>query len=147
MVPNRATHHILACPNCSTINTLKLHDIEDKKKELTRFMQIKCRDCEFKHSLYISPRIDSTKDNRSRGMKTMQINVRAVYGFRCIGIGHTPLTKLFGFLNMPPAVTKNAYDGQSYLIKVASKQVAEKSVYDAVARLRGTEQTAVLKLL
>ena len=110
-------------------------------------MQIKCRDCEFKHSLYTSPRIDSTKDNRSRGMKTMQINVRAVYGFRCIGIGHTPLTKLCGFLNMPPAMTKNTYDSQSYLIEVASKQVEEKSVYDAVARLRGTEQTAVLKLL
>ena len=67
---------LLACPNCSTTNTLKLQDIEDKKKGLARFMQIKCRDCEFKHSFYTSPQVDSTKDNRSRGMK---INVRAVY--------------------------------------------------------------------
>ena len=39
-------------------------------------------------------------------------------------------------------MTKNAYDGLSYSIKVASKQVAEKSMSDAAARLRGTEQTA-----
>ena len=32
---------LLACPNCSTTNTFKLIDIEDKKKGLTRFMQIK----------------------------------------------------------------------------------------------------------
>ena len=41
---------LLACPNFLTANTLKLLDIEDKKKGLTRFMQIKCRDCAFKHS-------------------------------------------------------------------------------------------------
>ena len=71
-----------------TINILKLQDIEDKKKWLARFMQIKCRDCDFKHSFYTLPQIDSTKDNRRRGMKTMEINVRALYGFRSIGVSH-----------------------------------------------------------
>ena len=51
-------------------------------------MQIKCRDCYFKHSFYTSPQIDSTKDNRRRGMKTMEINVRALYGVRSIGVSH-----------------------------------------------------------
>ena len=32
-------------------NTLKPHDIEGKKRGLARFMQIKCRDCEFKYTL------------------------------------------------------------------------------------------------
>ena len=36
---------LLACPNCLTANTLKLQDIEDKKKGLSRFMQIKRKDC------------------------------------------------------------------------------------------------------
>ena len=48
----------LACPNYSTTNTLKLQDIEDKQKGLARFMQIKCRDCKFKHSFYTSSQID-----------------------------------------------------------------------------------------
>ena len=105
-------------------------------------MQIKCRDCEFKQSFYISHQIYSTKGNRIRGMKTMEKNVRAVYGFRSSGVGHTPATKFSGLLNMPPSMTKNAYDGLSYLIKVASKQVVEKGMSDAAARLRGSEKTA-----
>ena len=87
-------------------------------------------------------RLTASNDNCSRGMKTMDINIRAAYGFRSIGVGHTPLGKLCGFLNMPPLMTKNAYDGLSYSVKIASKQVAEKSMPDAAARLRGTEQTA-----
>ena len=55
-------------------------------------MQIKCLDCEFRHSFYTSPQIHSAKDNCSRGMKTMEINVRAVYGFRSIRVIHIPLT-------------------------------------------------------
>ena len=89
---------LLACPDCSTANTLKLHNIEDKKKGGARFMQINCRDSEFKHSFYTSPQIDSTKENRSSRMKTMEINVRALHGFRSIRVGLTPLTKLCGFL-------------------------------------------------
>ena len=73
-------------------------------------------------------------------MKTMEINVRAVYGFRSIGVGHAPLTKFCGFLNMLPPMTKHAYDGLSYSIKVASNQVVEKSVSDAATRLRGTKK-------
>ena len=57
-------------------------------------MQIKCSDYQFKHSFFTSPQIDSTKDNRSRGKKTIEFNVRAVYGFQSIRVGHTPHTKL-----------------------------------------------------
>ena len=52
---------LLVCPNCSATKTLKLLDNEDKKKGLARFMQIKYKDCEFKHSFCTSPQIDSTK--------------------------------------------------------------------------------------
>ena len=43
---------------------------------------------------------------------------------------------------MPPPMTKNEYDCQSYSIKVASKHVAERSMSDAAARLRGIKTTA-----
>ena len=71
----------------------------------------------------------------------METNVRTVYGFRSIGVGHTPFTKLCGFLDMAPPITKNACDDLSYSIKVASKQVTEKSMSDAVPKLQGTEET------
>ena len=76
----------------------------------------------------------------------MEINVRAAYGFRSIGVGHTRLTTLCGFLNMLPPMTKNAYDGLSHLIKVASKQVMEKNMSDTAAKLRGTEETADVEI-
>ena len=56
---------LLDCKTC------KLLDIEEEKKRLERLMKIKCRNSEFKHSFYTSPQIESTKDNRSRGRKTM----------------------------------------------------------------------------
>ena len=70
-------------------------------------MQIKCRDCESKYSFYTSNQINSNKDNRSRRIKTLEINVRHVYGFWSIGVGHKLLTKLCYLLNMQPPMTKN----------------------------------------
>ena len=72
----------------------------------------------------------------------MEINIRVVYGFQSIGVGHPPLTKLYGFLNTPSPITKKVYDGLSCSKKAAPKQVAEKSVSDAAARLHGTEPIA-----
>ena len=93
-----------------------------------------------------SPQIDRAKGNRRRIMQIMKINVKSVYGVRSIGVGHAPLFKLCGFLNMPLPTTKNGYDDLSYSIKVPSKQVAEKSMSDAAARLCGTEQAAYLRV-
>ena len=107
----------LACPNCSATNTLKLHDIEHKREGLARFMQIKFefRDCEFKHSFNTSLQIGRTKGNCSRGIKAMEVKVRAVYDFRSTVVGYIPLTKLCGFLNMPPPMTSDHM--MAYLIR------------------------------
>ena len=50
-----------ACPNILTTNTLEVLNNEDKTKELGRFMQIKCRDCEFKRSFYPSFQTESSE--------------------------------------------------------------------------------------
>ena len=47
---------------------------------------------------------------------------------------------------MPPPMTKNAFDGLSYWIKVASKQAVEKSMSDAAARLRVTGKIADVRV-
>ena len=45
-------------------------------------------------------------------------------------------------IKVRPQMTRNAYDDLFYSIKVASKQVGEKSMSNAAAILRGTEPTA-----
>ena len=79
-------------------------------------------------------------------MKTIEINVRAVYSFRSIRVGHTALTWLCGFLKMPPPMNKNAFDSLSYFVKFRSKQAAEKGMSNATVRLRGTEQTTYVDI-
>ena len=44
-------------------------------------------------------------------MKNMDTSLRAAYGYRNVGVGHTPLTKWCGFLIMPPPMTKKAHGG------------------------------------
>ena len=48
---------------------------------------------------------------------------------------------------MPPSMTKNAYDGLSYSIKVASKQVAEKKMSDAALDYVEPSQQQMLEFL
>ena len=122
---------LLAYLNCLTTNTLKLlRDFEDKKNDLQDLCKLNVETVNLSIVFILHLRLTAPK------------TVVAVYSFRSIGVGHTLLTKLCGFLNMPPTMTKNAYECLLNSIKVASKQVPEKSMSDAVARLRGTEQTA-----
>ena len=72
----------------------------------------------------------------------LEINARAVYGTRSIGIGFSLLSKLCGFLNMPPPMTQTSCNNMSNIIKAASKSVAVKSISDAAACLRKGEKTA-----
>jgi len=95
----------------------------------------------FSHQFYTSPEVTSSPDERRRGKKAMEVNIRAIYGFR-IGIGFSLLSKLCGFLNMPPPMAKDSYDHTSNRIKLASKTVAEKSMSNAAAELRNGEETA-----
>ena len=85
---------LLTYPSCQMRFLYWCVQIEDKKKGLERFMQIKGKDRESKQSFSTSPHIDSTKGNGSSGKKTMEMNVRTAYGFRSIGVGYTPLTEL-----------------------------------------------------
>ena len=69
----------------------------------------------------------------------MEINARAVYGTRSIGIGFS-LSELCGFLNMPPPMTQTSYNNMSNIIKAISKNAAEKSMSDAATCLRKGEK-------
>ena len=133
---------LLACPNCYNTSSLKLIDVADKKKKLSSYLKVYCDDFAFVHKFYTSPVV--TRNNYiCRGGNTMlEINARTVYGIRSIGIGFSLLSKLCGFLNMPPPMTQTSCNNMSNIIKAASKSVAEKSISDAAACLRKGEKTA-----
>ena len=65
-----------------------------------------------------------------------------VYGCRAIGCGYESLKKLCCHLNMPAPMTNDNYDKTSNVIKEAAKVVAEESMSDAVAELRGNADSA-----
>ena len=69
-------------------------------------------------------------------MKPFEINIRAVYGMRTIGVDHTGLEKLCGMLNMPKPMTVKNFNNNSNMLRDAAKVVAEKSMVVAVNDLR-----------
>ena len=131
---------LLACPNFYNTNSLKLTTVSDKKKGLSSYLKVYCDDCTFVHKFYTSPEVTSNNYVR-RGGNTMEINARGVYGTRSIGIGFWLLSKLCGFLNMPPPMTQTSYNNMSNINKAASKGIAEKSMSDAAACLCKGENT------
>ena len=138
---------LLACPSCKNVCCLELSDVSAKKLGFSSFLRIKCDVCDFLHEFYTSPQVSTSLDKRRRGKNAMEINVRTIYSFRNIGIGHVLILKLCGYLNMPPPMAKDSYDHTANRIKVACKQVAEKSMSEAAADLRKSETTADVGVL
>ena len=111
------------------------------KKGLSSYLKVYCDDYAFVHKFYTSP-VATSNNYIRRGGNTMEINARAVYGTQSIGIGFSLLSKLCGFLNMPPTMTQTSCNNMSNIIRAASKSVAGKSMSDAAACLRKGEKTA-----
>ena len=127
---------LLACPNYTS--SLKLTDVADKKKGPFSYLKVYCDDCTFFHKFHTFPIVTNNNYIR-RGGNTMEINARAVYGTRSIGISFS-LSKFCGFLNMPPPMTQTSYNNMSNIIKAISKNAAEKSMSDAATCLRKGEK-------
>ena len=138
---------IVSCPECHGTNCLSLTDIGEKKKGLAHFINLSCSFCLYYHQFYTSRKVENiatstTTTKKTRGPKVMEVNLRMVYGCRAVGVGHASMTKLCGHLNMPPPMSSENYDNLSQSLKVVAKEVAEKSMSDAGADLRGDAETA-----
>ena len=95
------------------------------------------------HKFYTSKQVDRLSQSKNQGGgKFMEVNIRMVYGCRAIGVGYEPMKKLCCYLNMPAPMTNDSYNNTSNLIKEAAKIVADKSMTDAAAELRGDMDTA-----
>ena len=132
--------NLLSCPGCKGTNCLNLTDLDLKKQGLARTLQLECEFCLYTHSFCTSKQVKPS--NNSLGRKFNEVNLRIVYGCWSVGAGYESLRKLCCHLNMPPPMTQDNYDSTSKSIKEAAKVVAEQSMVDAAAELRGDADTA-----
>ena len=86
---------------------------------------------------YTSQTVEN-KDNNTgnRGMKPFEINVRAVYRMRTIGVDHSGLDKLCVMLNMPKPMTVKKINNNSNMLRDTAKVVTEKSMVVAANNFR-----------
>ena len=97
---------IFSCPGCHGIQCLKLYDINEKKRKVLH--------CLFNRLIY--------RRKNKGGQKLYDVNIRAIYECRQVGIGHENLTKLCCYLNMPEPMLSNNYQNISPKLKEAAKR-------------------------
>ena len=95
-----------ACPDCLEC-TLTVNENFTKTKGLSSFLSIECSNCQFSKGSYSSQTLTNDKEN---GMKPCEINYRAVYALRSVGVGYSGFERLCGFLNLPRPMTQKNYD-------------------------------------
>ena len=112
-----------------------------KKKGLARQLQLKCTICLFTKTFFTSKSLDLPSKNKG-GQKFRDINIRAVYACRQVGMGHENLKKLCCYLNMPAPMLPPNYKNISDKLKDSAKQVAERSMSAAASKLRAGAPSA-----
>ena len=70
-----------------------------KRRDL---LPILLSDCGYEKETYTSKTIE--KETPEKGMKTFEVNMRAVYAMRTVGLDHTDLDKLCCMMNLPKAI-------------------------------------------
>ena len=79
-------------------------------------------------------------------MKAYEVNYRAVYASRTVGIDHTGLETICGILNMPKPMTATNYNNISFVFRDAAKELAENSMKTAADQLRINKESDVIDI-
>ena len=66
---------------------------------------------------------------------------------RAIGVGYTPLKKLFCYLNMPEPMSSDNYDNILKTVKDVTIVVAEKSMADAAKEVKDENEVIIKNML
>ena len=107
---------------------------------MTRHFQLSCTLCLYTHTFFTTIQIDLPERNKGR-QKRYDVNVRAIYGCRQVGVGHGNFKKLCCYLNMAEPMLSNNYNNISLKLKESAKRFAEKSRSTAASKLRGAADT------
>ncbi|XP_066932065.1 uncharacterized protein [Clytia hemisphaerica] len=132
---------VLSCPGCNGVRCLNLHENDVKKKGLASHLVLQCSVCLYEQSFFTSKQVQYPNEGRG-GAKFFDVNARSIYASRQIGGGHEHLKKFCTYMNMPPPALEGSYSKMTKKLKEAAKTVAEKSMSDAAAELRGEAESA-----
>ena len=99
-------------------------------------MKLKYSSCPYVNDFYTSKQVERNTEQKKGGGKFMEVNIRAVYGMRSIGVGHTPLKTLCLYMNMPEPMGNDNYNNIAKTVRDATKVVAEQSMADSAKEVR-----------
>ena len=133
----------LCCPQCCKTGTLYVEENINKKKGLSSHLAVRC-DCGYENETYTSNTIE--KETTEKGLKTFEVNMRAVYAMRTVGLDHTGLDKLCCMMNLPKAMTVKSFNRISDTLSDAAKHVAETNMNNAVVTLKKFSNVDVLDI-
>ena len=123
---------ISCCPNCVVKTPLSIdHDLS-RKAGLAHFFNLICSVCGWQEQ-FCSSRVVNSK----RGQPSYEINNMSVIAFRENGLGHSAMENFCGMMNMPPPMTKAAYQKSMSKIADVYKHVAADSMKQAAAEVKG----------
>lgn len=139
----------LGCPECHECDSLYLEEDPVRKKGLASMIVIAC-DCGYKKETYTSKTVKKSMCNvvsgNRQGLNPYDINIRAVYGMRSVGLDHSGLDKFCGMLNMPKPMTIKNFNNISSNLRDAAKVVAEKTMVDAIDELRTDRSEPIIDI-
>ena len=122
----------LACPECLECS-LFINENYAKKKGLASLISVNCSNCDFSLEKYTSQNITN---DQVQGMKPFEINYRAVYALRTIGVSYSGLEKVCGMFNLLKPMTQKNYDAVSRILGNSAKMAAELSMMEVAEDLR-----------
>ena len=122
----------LACPECLECG-LFINENYAKKKGLASLISANRSNCDYSLEKNTSQNITN---DQVQGMKPFEINYRAVYALRTIGVGYSGLEKVCDMFNLPKPMTQKNYDAVSRILGNSAKMAAELSMREAAEDLR-----------
>eukprot|EP00795_Rhopilema_esculentum_P000086 gene86-9701_t len=113
------------CPNCKAPLTIK--NLLERKMGFSYLMILSCQKCDWKEE----KRTSETLVNSTPGQSSFEINLRMIMGFREFGQGLASMYTLCRVVNMPPPMSKPAYNKAVKLLQPFYTEVAVSSMKKA----------------
>ena len=121
----------MRCPDCLLL-TLSLQEMPQKKKGLSSYLFVKCKECEYEQPFYTSQACND---------KTFDVNKRIVYAMTSCGQGHAGIDTFTTLMNIPKPMTLKNYNVIVKKFVDTVKEAAEETMQDACEELHSLENT------
>lgn len=122
----------LSCPQCKNGNVVLSNDLS-KRQGFSYLLFFKCHTCLFEDSVFSS---ELSQMRPVRGRPMHNVNVQTVLSFREMGKGYQSIQLFSTLMNMPPPLSRPAYNRINDILHVTYKEMADKSTSSAAEQIR-----------